>query len=96
MTTSATNSTGTESATLSLTVSAAVSAQCTTSSASGICEGYSYAGVSDPSVNLVNIQNSLSGSNGYTQTMYAINPGNWYVTADFASGNTSIQLVCPA
>jgi hypothetical protein len=91
VTISATNSTGTGSATLTLTVSAAVSAQCTTSSSSGTCGGYSYAGVSDPSVNLINIQNSLFGSNGYTQTMYAVNPGSWYVTANFANGNTSIQ-----
>jgi hypothetical protein len=91
VTISATNSSGTGSATLTLTVSAAASAQCTTSSSSGICGGYSYAGVSDPSVNLVNIQNSLFGSNGYTQTMHAINPGSWYATADFANGNTSIQ-----
>jgi len=91
VTISATNSGGTGSATLTITISAAASAQCTTSSASGICGGYSYAGVSDPAVNLINVQNSLFGSNGYTQTLNVVNPGSWYATANFANGNTSIQ-----
>jgi hypothetical protein len=68
--------------------------QCVTSVPLGICGPYYYPPVTGSNGSNVNVQNgywnSANAPAGSLQTMYAIDPGNWYVTANFPLGETEI------
>jgi hypothetical protein len=67
---------------------------CVTSVPLGICGPYSYPLVTGSNGTNVNVQNgfwnSANAPTGSSQTMYASDPGNWYVTANFPLGETEI------
>lgn len=67
---------------------------CETSAPLGICGPYNYPLVTGSDGNNVNVQNDLWNSNvpaGSSQTMYSISPGNWWVEANFPTGNTAVE-----
>jgi hypothetical protein len=64
---------------------------CVTSTAKGSCGPYLY-----PAITRSNGQNTTVGQDvwnpipGWSQTLHATDPGNWYVTADMPAGNTAV------
>ncbi|MGA9061981.1 MAG: hypothetical protein WB341_09980 [Terracidiphilus sp.] len=69
--------------------------ECVTSVPLGICGPYDYPSVTGNNGNNVNVQNgfwnSANAPAGSSQTMYSTSPGNWYVEANFANGNTAVM-----
>ena len=81
--------------------SASITARCVTSTAKGSCGPYLYAAITDgrnsdaqspgpfgflPTVG----QNVWNPIPGWSQTLTATDPGNWYATANMPIGNTSV------
>ena len=68
---------------------------CATSVPLGICGPYFYSPVTGSNGSNVNVQNdfwnSANAPAGASQTMHSFNPGNWYVEANFPTGNTAIE-----
>jgi hypothetical protein len=66
-------------------------AVCVTSAAKGSCGPYLYPAItaSDGSNSTVG-QDVWNPISGWSQTLYATNPGNWYVTANMPAGNTAV------
>jgi hypothetical protein len=64
---------------------------CVTSAAKGSCGPYLYAAItgSDGSNTTVG-QDVWNPISGWSQTLYATTPGNWYVTANMPAGNTAV------
>ena len=64
---------------------------CVTSAAKGSCGPYLYAPItgSDGSNTTVG-QDVWNPISGWSQTLYASNPGSWYVTANMPAGNTAV------
>ena len=64
---------------------------CVTSAAKGACGPYLYKPItqSDGSNTTVG-QDVWSPIPGWSQTLYATNPGDWYVTANMPAGNTAV------
>jgi hypothetical protein len=64
---------------------------CVTSAAKGSCGPYPYAAItgSDGSNTTVG-QDVWNPISGWSQTLYATNPGTWYVTANMPAGNTAV------
>jgi hypothetical protein len=64
---------------------------CVTSAAKGSCGPYLYPAVtgSDGSNTTVG-QDVWNPISGWSQTLYAKSPGNWYVTANMPAGNTAV------
>jgi hypothetical protein len=64
---------------------------CVTSAAKGNCGPYRYPAINDgqnPDANVgQNVWNPISG---WSQTLTATNPGNWYATANMPAGNTAV------
>jgi hypothetical protein len=65
---------------------------CVTSTAQGSCGPYRYPAIvthgQDPGPTVD--QNVWSPVHGWSQTLTAINPGDWYATANMPAGNTSV------
>jgi hypothetical protein len=61
----------------------------------GICGPYYYSPVTGSNGSNVNVQNdfwnSANAPAGSSQTMHSISPGNWFVEANFANGNTAVE-----
>lgn len=66
-------------------------AVCVTSAAKGSCGPYLYPAItgSDGSNTTVG-QDVWNPISGWSQTLHATNPGNWYVTANLPAGNTAV------
>ena len=64
---------------------------CVTSAAKGSCGPYPYTAItgSDGSNTTVG-QDVWNPVSGWSQTLYATNPGTWYVTANMPAGNTAV------
>ena len=64
---------------------------CVTSAAKGSCGPYDYGAItgSDGSNTTVG-QDVWNPISGWSQTLYATSPGNWYVTANMPAGNTAV------
>lgn len=64
---------------------------CVTSAAKGSCGPYLYPAItgSDGSNTTVG-QDVWNPISGWSQTLYATNPGNWYVTANMPADNTAV------
>lgn len=66
-------------------------AACVTSAAKGDCGPYR-----DPAITQSDGQNTIVGQNvwnpipGWSQTLHATGPGDWYVTANMPAGNTAV------
>ena len=65
---------------------------CSTSSASGNCGSYGDTDVTDNAGGNANVQNDVwDGQTGWSQTLYTISEGRWWVTANMSSGYTGVQ-----
>jgi hypothetical protein len=63
---------------------------CITSAQMGHCPFGQYAGITGASTDPYVDQDVWSPISGWRQTLYASNPGHWYVTANMAAGNTAV------
>jgi hypothetical protein len=64
-------------------------ATCTTSAAKGSCS-YTYPQIQGNPSQVTVGQDVWSPVSGWQQTLYATDPGNWYVTANMPAGNTAV------
>jgi len=65
---------------------------CSTSSASGICGPYNDTEVTDNGGGNSNVQNDVwNPQSGWSQTLYTVSEGRWWVVANMASGYTGVQ-----
>lgn len=72
-------------------VSDGASAVCVTSAAKGLCGPYRYAAIThSDGQNTVVGQNVWNPIPGWSQTLHATTPGNWWVTANMPAGNTAV------
>ena len=64
---------------------------CVTSGAQGNCGPYLYPAITGSDGTNTFVGNDVwSPKPGWAQTLYATDPGNWYVTANMPAGNTSV------
>jgi len=65
---------------------------CSTSSASGNCGSYGDTDVTDNAGGNSNVQNDVwNPQTGWSQTLYTVSEGRWWVTANMESGYTGVQ-----
>jgi hypothetical protein len=65
---------------------------CSTSSATGNCGSYGDTEVTDNAGGNSNVQNDVwNPQTGWSQTLYTVSEGRWWVTANMASGYTGVQ-----
>jgi hypothetical protein len=66
-------------------------AVCVTSAAKGSCGPYLYPAISGSDRSNTTVgQDVWNPISGWSQTLYATTPGNWYVTASMPAGNTAV------
>jgi hypothetical protein len=66
-------------------------AVCVTSAAKGSCGPYLYADITgSDGTNTTVGQDVWNPISGWSQTLYATGPGNWYATANMPAGNTAV------
>jgi hypothetical protein len=66
-------------------------AVCVTSAAKGSCGPYLYPGITDSDGSNTTVgQDVWNPISGWSQTLYATNPGNWYATANLPADNTAV------
>jgi hypothetical protein len=65
---------------------------CSTSSATGNCGSYGDTEVTDNAGGNANVQNDVwDPQTGWSQTLYTVSEGRWWVTANMESGYTGVQ-----
>ena len=72
--------------------STSVSYACSTSSATGNCGSYGDTEVTDNAGGNANVQNDVwNPQTGWSQTLYTVSEGRWWVTANMSSGYAGVQ-----
>lgn len=64
--------------------------ECVTSDAKGNCGPYTYPSIAYSNGETTVGQDVWNPISGWSQTLRATNPGNWYVTAEMPAGNTAV------
>ena len=71
--------------------SARTTVVCVTSAAKGSCGPYRYPAITGSTGQNTSVgQDVWSPISGWSQTLHATSPGNWYVTANMPAGNTAV------